>query len=208
MQLDYREFVFVTVILLAVVTSSGKSTEIQTSYGFAKINIHRLAFTPSDVLEPITIKQSDQLDSSLNNFVDTNTKILIHIHPYLNVTLNGKPLIVPNGIGINSSIWKDHSLDQFGMQPMKMTMGGTSMIMQGMSPLHTHDNSGTIHVESNEITNYTLGQFLKNWGLDLTDKIVKLTVDAKPTYDYRNHVLKDKEQMLLDIEDQKNETSR
>jgi hypothetical protein len=139
-----------------------------------------------------------------NIFNTTSKKIITHIHPLLNVTVDGMPLVVPGGIGINSSFWNDHSFDQYGMGPMKMSMGSTSMIMQGMAPLHTHDTSGTIHVESNEIRNYTLGQFLDNWGIDLDGKIVKLSVDGKPIKDYRNHILRDNEHMILNIETQKN----
>lgn len=69
-------------------------------------------------------KQGSQLDSSLSSFIDTNKEIILHIHPTLNITYNGKPFPVPKGIGINITLWNDHSLDQYGMQPMKMTMGG------------------------------------------------------------------------------------
>lgn len=40
----------------------------------------------------------------------------MRIHSNLNVTVNGKSLIVPNGIGINSTSWSDHSLDKFGTE--------------------------------------------------------------------------------------------
>jgi hypothetical protein len=127
------------------------------------------------------------------------------MHPILNATLDGKSLIIPTGIGINITLWNDHSLDKYGMQPMKMTMKDTNMIMQGMSPLHTHDSSGVIHLESNEFRNYTLGQFLQIWGLDLHGKEVKLSVNGNNIKDYKNHILTDKEQMILNIEDiQKN----
>lgn len=43
-------------------------------------------------------------------------KIIMPIHSNLNVTVNGKSLIVPNGIGINSTSWSDHSLDKFGTE--------------------------------------------------------------------------------------------
>jgi hypothetical protein len=89
-------------------------------------------------------------------------------------------------VGIDVSLWKDHSIDKYGMQ--------------GMAPLHTHDTSGTIHVESNAIRAYTLGQFLDIWGgLSLNGKTVKATVDGKPVPDYRNILLKDGEQISLDI---------
>lgn len=80
------------------------------------------------------------------------------------------------------------------------------MIMQGMSPLHTHDTSGTIHVESNQIRNFTLGNLLHIWGINLDNKSVSLSVNGNPVEDYRNHILTDKEHMILKIND--NQVSR
>jgi hypothetical protein len=112
--------------------------------------------------------------------------MVMHVHPQLNVTVDGNPMIVPTQIGIDSLLWKDHSLDQFGMQ--------------GMAPLHTHDTSGTIHVESNTIRNYTLGQFLDIWGgLNVVGKTVKATVDGKPVSDFRNIILTDGEKINLQV---------
>ena len=103
--------------------------------------------------------------------------MVLHIHPHLNVTDDGKHLTVPAYIGIVTSLWKDHSLDKYEG-------------MAGMAPLHTHDASGIIHVESSVKRNYTLGEFLNTWGgLDLNGKAVKMTVDGKPISDFRNHVL-------------------
>jgi hypothetical protein len=119
--------------------------------------------------------------------------IIIHIHPHLNITDNGKHLTVPAQIGIDPPLWKDHSLDKFGMQAM-------SDGMSGMAPLHTHDTSGIIHVESSVKRNYTLGEFLNIWGgLDLNGKTVTAVADGKPISDIRNHILKDREQINLEI---------
>ena len=72
--------------------------------------------------------------------------------------------------------------------------------MQGMAPLHTHDDNGTIHVETNVNRNYTLGEFLNVWGgLDLNGRTVKATVDDKPVSDYSNIILKDGEKISLNI---------
>jgi hypothetical protein len=122
-----------------------------------------------------------------------NTPIIMHFHPILTITVDGKPMTVPGQIGIDPAIWKDHSLDQYGMQAM-------SDGMSSMAPLHTHDASGTIHVESNTIRNYTLGQFLDNWGgLNVTGKTVKATLDGAPVSDYKNIILRDGEQIHLDV---------
>jgi hypothetical protein len=61
-------------------------------------------------------------------------KIIMHIHSNLNVTVNGRSLIIPNGMGMNSTLWKDHSLDKFGTE-RKTTIFG--MITPAMSPLHS-----------------------------------------------------------------------
>ena len=90
-------------------------------------------------------------------------------------------------------MWKDHSLDPYGMQAMANGMSG-------MAPLHTHDATGIIHVESSIIRNYTLGQFLNIWGgLDTAGKTIKASVDGKPVYDYGSIILKDGEQINLDV---------
>ena len=128
----------------------------------------------------------------------TSNKIIMHIHSNLNVTVNGNLLIVPNGIGINSTLWNDHSLDKFGTE-RKTTIFG--IITPAMSPLHTHDSSGTIHVESTEYRNYTLGQFLNIWGIPLEGSRVNLFIDGNSTDNYSNYVLKDREKMILKIED-------
>ena len=127
----------------------------------------------------------------------TSNKIIMHIHANLSVTVNGKSLIVPNGIGINSSLWKDHSLDRFGTGQNANIFG---LITRAMSPLHTHDSSGTIHVESTEYRNYTLGQFLNIWGIPLQGSKINLLTDGNSTENYNNYILKDGEKMILKIE--------
>ncbi len=81
----------------------------------------------------------------------------MHWHPQLSVAINGSPMTVPAQIGIDASLWKDHSLDQFGI---------------GMSPLHTHDATGTIHEESNTVRDFTLQEFLAIWGQHLDSEQV------------------------------------
>lgn len=67
----------------------------------------------------------------------------LHIHQHLDLFINGSTTTIPAGIGINEAA---------GF----------------ISPIHTHDTSGIIHVESNTIRNFTLGEFFDIWGVRFT----------------------------------------
>jgi hypothetical protein len=67
----------------------------------------------------------------------------VHIHQHLDLFVDGKRVVVPAGIGIDP--------------------GGRFLV-----PLHTHDSSGVIHVESPVERGYTLGEFFGVWGVRLT----------------------------------------
>ena len=114
----------------------------------------------------------------------------IHFHPYLQIVINGQNVAVPAGVGIVKS--------------------GTCF-----EPVHTHDESGVIHVESpNTSTQYTLSEFFQIWnatyhavtingvnhpiifnsndilgfGADANHKVV-LLVDGTPSSEYGSLVL-------------------
>lgn len=67
----------------------------------------------------------------------------MHIHAHLDLFVNGARIIVPAGIGIDS-------------------------VARFISPIHTHNASGIIHIESNVVRNFTLGQFFDVWGVRFT----------------------------------------
>ena len=127
----------------------------------------------------VSIKPSDDSKSM-------NAQMVMHIHPRLYIEMDGQTYMVPQNVGIDPSLWKDHSLDSYGMT--------------GMAPLHTHTNDGMIHVESNVKRDYTLGEFLDIWGIDLKGKMVNATSNGEPIPDYRTHVLKDEESIILKIQ--------
>ena len=81
--------------------------------------------------------------------VSVNT-IRMHIHPQLSILIRGASETLPANIGIDSDLWRDHSLGKYGVN--------------GLSPLLTRDSSGTIHLESNTIRDFTLYEFLAVWG--------------------------------------------
>ena len=72
--------------------------------------------------------------------------------------------------------------------------------MEGLSPLHTHDASVTIHVESNTMRDFSLGEFLDIWrSLDINGKTVQATVNGNPVSNFRNIILNDGESISLKI---------
>ncbi|MBI3023255.1 MAG: hypothetical protein HYY68_05945, partial [Thaumarchaeota archaeon] len=87
-----------------------------------------------------------------------NQQMAMHIHPRLEISIDNHKVAIPANVGITSAIWKDHSIDRYGMT--------------GMAPLHTHDSSGVIHVESAVIGNYTLGQFFDVWGVQFNQSCI------------------------------------
>jgi hypothetical protein len=89
----------------------------------------------------------------------------VHLHPLLRVYVRGKQIPLPANIGIDPA--------QDAMQ---------------MAGLHTHDTSGTIHVEG--VAAARLGQFFRVWGVPLSarqlgpyratgDDAVRMWVDGK-----------------------------
>jgi hypothetical protein len=69
-----------------------------------------------------------------------NEELTYHVHAHLDVFVDGVPQPVAGGIGID-----------FGRGQI--------------SPLHTHDTSGIIHIESASAQAFNLGQLLTEWGL-------------------------------------------
>ena len=69
-------------------------------------------------------------------------QLAYHIHPHLYVFVDGVPQPVPANLGID---------------------GREGVI----SPLHTHDSSGQIHIEAAKPEEFTLGQLFVLWGVRL-----------------------------------------
>ncbi|MFL6310008.1 MAG: hypothetical protein ACJ70T_08430, partial [Nitrososphaera sp.] len=116
-----------------------------------------------------------------------------HIHTKFNITFDNKSYPVPAGIGIipdNCIYW-----------------------------LHTHDNSGIVHIESPINKTFTLGQFLQIWNrFNSSDTVIQnitnnningtVVVNINGTQmnnstDYRNIELKDQDEISLMISSHK-----
>ena len=93
-----------------------------------------------------------------------------HAHSHLSVFVDGEPILVPAGIGINT---EDPDVREFDEPDGSKTYGGIELCDQPcISPLHTHDQSGIIHTESENPEPNTLGQFFTEWGVALSQDCV------------------------------------
>jgi hypothetical protein len=87
----------------------------------------------------------------------TNEQLVSHNHTHLTIFVNGKPKLIPYGVGIP------------GEQGTATPQGVFVQTGSCFYWLHTHANDGIIHVESpsNALT-FHLGQFFAEWGVPLT----------------------------------------
>jgi hypothetical protein len=93
-----------------------------------------------------------------------------HVHAHLDVFIDGNPVVVPSGIGINTG---DPDVRRFDEPDGTVTYGGIELCSTPcISPLHTHAASGIIHTESATPEPNTLGQFFTEWGVDLSSSCV------------------------------------
>lgn len=99
---------------------------------------------------------------------------VLHIHQHIDIIVNGQNIIIPADIGI-----------------------GTGFI----SPMHTHDASGILHVESPVQKDFTLGQFFTEWGVKLDSNCIAtfcsdgshkfiVGINGQPVSDPANYVVK------------------
>ena len=106
-----------------------------------------------------------------------------HIHPVLKIIADGKDIPVPANIGIE--------------------LAGCEHV------LHTHDTSGTIHIEPNYYQEFTLGDFASVWNQPISkdqvldykanaDHEIVMTVDGAPSDKFGDLVLKDKQQIVIE----------
>lgn len=85
---------------------------------------------------------------------DTKEYVTYHVHAHLDVFVNGHPVEIPGGIGIEIT---DSAVQRFGSEYGGIPEAGCEQVC--ISPLHTHDVDGVIHIEAPSEAQFTLGQF-------------------------------------------------
>ena len=117
---------------------------------------------------------------------ETSEHLEFHVHAHLDIYVDGAPVEVPAGIGIEIGDPAVHGGPEFDGS---MSYGGieTPCSTPCISPLHTHAHFGVLHTESATPTPNTLGQFFVEWNVQLTETCVADLCD-KPVVFYVNGV--------------------
>ncbi|MBI2541832.1 hypothetical protein HYV80_03935 [Candidatus Woesearchaeota archaeon] len=120
----------------------------------------------------------------------------IHWHPKLKITIKGEEQFIPPNIGISIGNNMDNQIS--GMR---------------MSPIHTHENDGTIHLENNKPwikpETLTLGYFFKVWGKNFNSSCIfeycnnengtsTMTANGKPNLEFEKFIMHDKDEIIIE----------
>ncbi len=120
----------------------------------------------------------------------------VHWHPKLKIIIKGEEQFIPPNIGISIGNNIDNHIS--GMR---------------MSPTHTHESDGTIHLENNKPwlkpETLTLGYFFKVWGKNFNSSCIfeycsghaetlTMTVNGKSNYEFDKYMMHDKDEIVIE----------
>lgn len=119
----------------------------------------------------------------------------VHWHPVLTILINGKQITIPPDVGHGTGKVVDVHLS--GMR---------------MSPTHTHESDGTIHIENNNPSSkpetVTLGYFFYVWGKvfnptcifeHCTNKgTLQMFVNGKENTEFEKYIMRDKDHIKIE----------
>ena len=115
----------------------------------------------------------------------TDMATQFHIHPHLEIVINGQKQEIPTDIGIVDGC---------------------------MSSIHTHDSTGKIHVESPEQRDFNLDDFFFIWGKAFSKDqildakadqthVILITINGKESQDYEKTILRDNDQIVISYQE-------
>jgi hypothetical protein len=151
-------------------SSPGQAPQAEKEPGSADADARVLWRAPPDPLERTV---AAGLEPERKEF------LIHHVHAHLDVFVDGEPIAVPAGIGINID---DPEVRRFEEPDGSVSYGGITRCRKPcISPLHTHDGTGILHTESATPEPNTLGQFFTEWGVRLRLAIQGLGSTARET---------------------------
>ncbi len=132
---------------------------------------------------------------------DTREHMTNHVHAHVDIFLDGKPVTIPAGIGIDIG---NPDVRTFEEADGSVSYGGIERCAQPcISPLHTHYASGIVHTESETPEPNTLGQFFTEWGVALTDSCVGEYCSPKPIAFYVDGEPYTEDPTVIELSDQR-----
>ena len=160
-----------------------KRAFLYAGIGFVTVGIASIVMIYMFVYQPMTTSETAGGDREFNLAEIHSVPLARHDHALLSILVDGQPMEIPEGVGMNPELWHDHSLDRYGPS--------------GISPMHTHDTSGTIHIESTIQREFTVGEFLSVLGID-PGTVTKMTVDGNESQDFLDHEMNRGERIQLE----------
>lgn len=117
----------------------------------------------------------------------TDVATQFHIHPKLTIVINGQEQTIPAEVGSRFAC---------------------------LHPLHTHDATGVIHIESPEKRDFTLADFFAVWDKPFTNNqildyrtddrhVIRETVNGNEVQTYEQTILRDNDAIVITYEEKK-----
>ncbi len=105
-------------------------------------------------------------------YLDPNIPLVQHIHVRLHIFIDGRQQTIPAKIGLTRSRAR---------------------------AIHTHEADGVIHMETQDLTQYTLKDFFDVWGqpIERPGYTLTMTVNEKANQEYGALVLIDNQRIVL-----------
>lgn len=110
-------------------------------------------------------------------------RVAYHKHAIIEYYVDGVKQNVPADIGV--PLTDSHPLAGYGPA--------------GIAPIHTHDGTGLIHLESRDQRDYSFGDFLELWDLDLSGKNASLIANNQPVAEMKSYVIQDQDSLKLEV---------
>jgi hypothetical protein len=152
------------VLILAGCGGSGKKSAPTTQSRSAPTPAQAAAPWPAPA-DPMKLTRKAGLTPETHEFV------FLHIHAHLDVFVNGEPVTVPAGIGIDID---NPAVKRFKAEDGSIGYGGIDppCAQPCISPLHTHFTDGVLHTEAKKDQFNTLGEFFTEWNVRLDSRCV------------------------------------
>jgi hypothetical protein len=145
------------VVAFVLVRDNGGGTKTTTAKNYNTLPGIRRTKAPWPVNSAYYEFLADRLAPLDLTTLGGHSGLVLHFHAHLDVFVNGKRVVVPAYIGINP---------------------GAAYLTE----LHTHDARGVIHIEAQKARDFTLGQFVAEWGVFLNGLCIGAYCDGLKWY--------------------------